>query len=233
MMHKVNMNIFIKAEIKKRGCIVRKKPEAICTVILIVVNVAVFLFLSALGPTEDAVFMLNHGAAYEPLIVQEHEYYRLFTSMFLHFGMSHLMNNMVLLGALGWNLELETGRIKLLIIYLVSGLGGNLLSLYHDCRLPLNEQAVSAGASGAIFGLMGALLYVVIANRGRLGRLSGRGVLVMIALSLYFGLTSTGVDNWAHIGGLICGFITSVILYRPGRSYGKSYRENSSGFAGR
>ncbi len=211
----------------------KKRPEAVCTVALIVINVAVFLILSAMGDTEDAVFMLNHGGMYEPLIVQEHEYYRLFTSMFLHFGMSHLLNNMVLLGALGWNLELETGKIKFLIIYLVSGLGGNLLSLYYDQSLPLGEQAVSAGASGAIFGLMGALLYVVIANRGRLGRLSGRGMLFMIALSLYYGLTSTGVDNWAHIGGLVCGFILSVILYRPGRtygSYGKSYGENGSRF---
>ena len=90
----------------------KKRPEAVCTVALIVINVAVFLILSAMGDTEDAVFMLNHGGMYEPLIVQEHEYYRLFTSMFLHFGMSHLLNNMVLLGALGWNLELETGKIK-------------------------------------------------------------------------------------------------------------------------
>ena len=211
----------------------KKRPEAVCTVALIVINVAVFLILSAMGDTEDAVFMMNHGGMYEPLIVQEHEYYRLFTSMFLHFGMSHLLNNMVLLGALGWNLELETGKIKFLIIYLVSGLGGNLLSLYYDQSLPLGERAVSAGASGAIFGLMGALLYVVIANTGRLGRLSGRGMLFMIALSLYYGLTSTGVDNWAHIGGLVCGFILSVILYRPGRtygSYGKSYGENGSRF---
>ena len=211
----------------------KKRPEAVCTVALIVINVAVFLILSAMGDTEDAVFMMNHGGMYEPLIVQEYEYYRLFTSMFLHFGMSHLLNNMVLLGALGWNLELETGKIKFLIIYLVSGLGGNLLSLYYDQSLPLGERAVSAGASGAIFGLMGALLYVVIANRGRLGRLSGRGMLFMIALSLYYGLTSTGVDNWAHIGGLVCGFILSVILYRPGRtygSYGKSYGENGSRF---
>ena len=73
---------------------------------------------------------------------------------------------------------------------------------------------MSAGASGAIFGLMGALLYVVIANRGRLGRLSGRGMLVMVALSLYFGLTSSGVDNLAHIGGLVSGFLLAVVLYR-------------------
>lgn len=199
----------------------RQKPEAVCTTVIIVINVAVFLILSLFGNTEDAVFMLQHGAMYEPMVTQQHEFYRIFTSMFLHFGITHLLNNMVLLGALGWNLELEIGKIRFLIIYLVSGIGGNLFSLYFG--ISAETYAVSAGASGAIFGLMGALLYVVIANRGRLGRLSGRGMLFMVVLSLYFGFTSSGVDNWAHIGGLITGFVMAVILYRRKDSYGDSY----------
>lgn len=190
----------------------RQKPEAICTVALIVINVAVFFILTMFGDTEDAVFMLQHGAMYEPYIIEGHEYYRIFTCLFLHFGITHLLNNMVLLGALGWNLELEIGKVRFVIIYFASGIIGNILSLFYD--LTLGQPAVSAGASGAIFGLMGALLYVVIANRGRLGRLSGRGMLVMVALSLYFGLTSTGVDNLAHIGGLVSGFLLAVLLYR-------------------
>ena len=190
----------------------RQKPEAICTVALIVINVAVFFNLTMFGDTEDAVFMLQHGAMYEPNIIEGHEYYRIFTCLFLHFGITHLLNNMVLLGALGWNLELEIGKVRFVIIYFASGIIGNIVSLFYD--LTLEQPAVSAGASGAIFGLMGALLYVVIANRGRLGRLSGRGMLVMVALSLYFGLTSTGVDNLAHIGGVVSGFLLAVLLYR-------------------
>ena len=199
----------------------KQKPEALCTTVIIVINVAVFLILSLFGDTEDAVFMLQHGAMYEPMVTQQHEFYRIFTSMFLHFGITHLLNNMVLLGALGWNLELEIGKIRFLIIYLVSGIGGNLLSLYFG--ISAETYAVSAGASGAIFGLMGALLYVVIANRGRLGRLSGKGMLFMVILSLYFGLTSSGVDNWAHIGGLVTGFVMAVILYRRKDSYSDPY----------
>ncbi len=195
----------------------RNKPEAPCTVALIVINVAVFFIMSLFGNTEDVMFMLEHGAMFEPLITEEHEYYRIITSMFLHFGIEHLLNNMVILGALGWNLELETGKIRYLIIYLVSGIGGNLLSLY--LGVSSAEYAVSAGASGAIFGLMGALLYVAARNRGRMGRISGKGVLFMIALSLYFGITSSGIDNAAHIGGLLCGFILAVILYRKKNSY--------------
>lgn len=190
----------------------RQKPEAICTVALIVINIVVFFILTMFGDTEDAVFMLQHGAMYEPYIIEGHEYYRIFTCLFLHFGITHLLNNMVVLGALGWNLELEIGKVRFVIIYFASGIIGNIVSLFYD--LTLEQPAVSAGASGAIFGLMGALLYVVIANRGRLGRLSGRGMLVMVILSLYFGLTSTGVDNLAHIGGLVSGFLLAVLLYR-------------------
>ena len=117
------------------------------------------------------------------------------------------MNNMVLLGALGWNLELETGRLRFLAIYFISGIGGNLFSLYMNIKA--NEMVVSAGASGAIFGLMGALVCVVLKNHGRVGRITNRGILFMVALSLYFGFTSSGVDNAAHIGGLVCGFLSA------------------------
>lgn len=196
----------------------KQKPEAICTVALIVINIAVFLILSLFGNTEDASFMLQWGAMYEPLVTQGHEYYRIFTSMFLHFGITHLLNNMVMLGALGWNLELEVGKIRFLLIYLLSGIGGNLVSMYHNAST--GNYVVSAGASGAIFGIMGGLICVVIANRGRLGRLSARGLLFMAALSLYFGLTSSGVDNLAHIGGLVCGFILAAVLYRKGSHTG-------------
>ena len=94
----------------------RQKPEAICTVALIVINIAVFFILTMFGDTEDAVFMLQHGAMYEPNIIEGHEYYRIFTCLFLHFGITHLLNNMVLLGALGWNLELEIGKVRFVII---------------------------------------------------------------------------------------------------------------------
>lgn len=186
--------------------------KAVCTTALIVVNVVVFFILSFIGMTEDSMFMLEHGAMYQPYIVEGHEYYRIFTSLFLHFGISHLLNNMVMLGALGWNLEMETGKLRFLIIYFISGLGGNLLSLYMNTRA--DELVVSAGASGAIFGLMGAMVCVVLKNHGRAGRITNRGILFMVALSLYFGITSSGVDNAAHIGGLICGFITATLIYR-------------------
>ena len=200
---------------------VKKAP---CTILIAAINVIVFFVLSFQGMTEDGAFMLKHGAMYVPLMIAQGEYYRLFTSMFLHFGFDHLLNNMVMLVLIGWNLEIEIGKIKFLLIYILSGLGGNILSAWWDIQT--GEYAVSAGASGAIFGLIGALLYVAIRNRGRIGDISGKGIIFMIILSLYYGFTSTGVDNMAHIGGVLSGFLLSILLYwkrnRKSRAY--SYR---------
>lgn len=189
----------------------RNAIKAPCTVLLAAVNVIVFLVLSFQGMTENAEFMLQHGAMYVPYLVGKGEYYRLFTSMFLHFGYDHLFNNMIALVAMGWNLELEIGKLKFLIVYFVSGLAGNVLSAWWDIQT--GSMAVSAGASGAIFGIIGALLYVAIRNRGRIGEVSGRGLAFMVVVTLYYGFTSGGVDNMAHIGGLAAGFIAGVLLY--------------------
>ena len=98
--------------------------------------------------TEDGTFLLEHGAMFVPKVVEDGEYYRLFTSMFLHFGFEHLMNNMVTLVLLGWHLEIEVGKIKFLLIYILSGLGGNILSAWYEVRTM--DYTISAGASGAM-----------------------------------------------------------------------------------
>lgn len=182
-----------------------------CTIILIAVNVMVFLALSFRGMTEDAQFMLEHGAMYVPYMIKGEEYYRLFTSMFMHFDMDHLLNNMLMLAVIGWNLECEIGKIKFLIIYFGSGLCGSVLSAIGDVMT--GQYAVSAGASGAVFGIVGALLYVALRNRGQIGDISGKGLIFMIILSLYYGFQSSGVDNLAHIGGLAAGFLLAILLY--------------------
>ena len=188
------------------------KSRSVVNLTIVIINIAVFLILSFMGDTENADFMVRHGASYTPYIVQEGKYYLLITSMFLHFGYDHLVNNMIVLVAMGWNLELDIGKVKFIIVYFVSGLAGNVLSAWWDIQT--GSMAISAGASGAIFGIIGALLYVAIRNRGRIGDISGRGLVFMIVLTLYYGFTSGGVDNMAHIGGLLAGFLSGVLLYR-------------------
>lgn len=190
----------------------RKEPV---TAGLILLNILVFLAVEFTGSSQNTMHMLDCGAAYTPMIVQGGEYYRLFTCMFLHFGIEHLLNNMLVLFVLGSRLERVIGKIKFLLIYLLGGVLGNVISLYLE--LHAQNFTVSAGASGAVFAVMGAMIYIVIRNKGRLGDLSMRQILIMAAFSLYFGFASTGVDNTAHVAGMVSGFLLAVLLYHPGR----------------
>lgn len=188
--------------------ITKKAPV---TITFAVINILIFLILSFGGQTEDAYYMLGHGAMYTPLML-EGEYYRIFTSMFLHFGMEHLASNMLSLIVIGMNLEPVLGSVKTALIFVISGLGGNALSFITE--LTETNPAVSAGASGAIFGLTGALLCLTLMYRGRIGNVTPRGMILMVGLSLYTGYTSDGIDNMAHIGGLITGILLTLILGR-------------------
>ena len=184
---------------------------------IIIINVLCFLYLELQGSTENAGFMLAHGAMFAPLVVDHGQYYRLVTSVFMHFGVSHLMNNMLVLFVLGDNLERAMGHVKYLIFYLLCGVGANLVSM--TVNLMMGSLSVGAGASGAIFGVVGGLVYAVGVNRGRLEDLTSRQLGVMILLTLYHGFTSMNIDNAAHIGGLAAGILLGILLYRKPRRY--------------
>ncbi len=118
-------------------------------------------------------------------------------------------------------MERALGHVKYLILYLACGIGSNLISLWLEGP---NSMVVSAGASGAIFGVVGGLLYAVLINKGRLEDLSLRQLAVMVALSLYLGFTESGVDNVAHIAGLILGILSGIVLYRkPKKNIDRGY----------
>ena len=178
---------------------------------IILLNILVFLLVEFTGSWEDVNHMLKWGAAGTLDIMQQHEYYRLFTAMFLHFGIQHLGNNMLVLLFIGDCLERNLGKIRYGLLYLLGGAGANLLSLFHE--LYSKEYVVSAGASGAVFAVIGGLLYIVIRNKGHIENFSSRQLLILAFLSLYHGLTSTGVNNTAHLGGLLCGFLLGILFY--------------------
>ena len=189
---------------------IKKEPV---TVLLILINTLIFLVVEFTGGSENGQHMLECGGAYAPLILGQGQWYRMFSSMFLHFGAPHLINNMLVLFVLGQRLEPVTGKIKFFLIYIFGGLGGNMLSLFFD--MYAGNTSLSAGASGAVFAVMGGMIYVIIRHRGRVADLTVRQMLIMAAFSLYFGFASEGVDNVAHIGGLLSGFLIAVILYHP------------------
>lgn len=182
---------------------------------LITLNALYFLFLELVGSSQDLECMIRYGALVKPLVLGKGEFWRLLTAMFMHFGIEHIANNMLILFVLGDNLERALGKVKYLLFYLTCGIGANVVSLF--VGRTGEGLAVSAGASGAIFGVIGGLLYAVTINRGRLEDLSTRQLVVMIAFSLYFGFTSAGVNNAAHVAGLVIGIVMAVILYRKPR----------------
>ena len=187
----------------------KKKPYI--TIGLIITNIIIFILLEWNGNSLDAEYMMEMGAVYPEKIQKDGEYWRLITATFMHFGFSHLLNNMVLLGTAGQILERALGPIKYLILYLLAGIGGSALSYVQ--MIHSGDYAVAAGASGAIFGIVGALLWVVIRNKGHYETLTGKGLIAMIVLCLYYGISTGGVDNWGHIGGLIGGFLVSILFY--------------------
>ena len=182
------------------------------TISLIIINVIIFILMGITGATDSAAAMVQYGAVYPTLIQEGGEYWRFFTATLMHFDFEHLLNNMVMLGVSGKILEPALGKMKYLALYFTAGIGGCLLSYMQ--MLQSGNYAVAAGASGSIFGIIGALAWILILHKGRYKSLTGRGMVMMMLLSLYYGSSTGDVDNWGHIGGFIMGFLLSIIFYK-------------------
>lgn len=188
----------------------REKP---ITMILIIANALVFIATVIVEKVVGTYPFLIMGASYAPLIANEGEYYRLFTCMFVHFDFLHLFSNMLLLFFIGEILEKIAGKVRYLIIYFAGGLIASIVSVILELKKLEVNMPISAGASGAIFALLGALVCLVLMNRGQLAGMTTDRLLLMVGLSLWQGFRSTNVDNAAHVSGLIAGFILGTIVF--------------------
>lgn len=180
------------------------------TIFLVAINIAIFILETIMGGSENLTVAVKFGAFYAPYVLEKHEWYRLITSVFLHFGAEHIGSNMISLIALGPYVEKLFGKLSFTVIYLFSGLCGNLLTLFID--IGTGESVLSAGASGAICGLLGSIVFLSLIPRYRKVfpvKNAGMAVLCMLAS----GTAGVSVNIYAHIGGLIGGFIMSAILY--------------------
>lgn len=182
------------------------------TVGLILVNIVVFLAMEIAGDTENTQFLYEHGAMYWPDVLEGNQWYRLITHMFVHAGGEHLLNNMFMLGILGYQIEKDYGFIKYLITYFVCGIGGAVLSAMAE--MSMNEAVVSVGASGAIFGIFGVMLVMIFKNRRQMGQVSAPRLMILFVL-MVFGNMEEGVDWMAHFGGAIIGVFIAFAFYRP------------------
>lgn len=183
----------------------KSKPWVTYTFICInVIMYALTAFLSGNIIDSDINVLVLLGAKVNELIASG-EYYRLITSMFLHGGLLHLVLNMYALNSIGPLIERIYGRNKYIFIYFISGIASSLLSY-------LFSDSVSIGASGAIFGLLGTALVFAIKMRKNLGKDFLKNIASVIIINLFIGFTMSNIDNFGHIGGLLGGAITAVIL---------------------
>lgn len=174
-------------------------------IVLVSVNVIVFLICTFTGD-----MLYNKGALSVTELWGGGQVYRLFTSMFLHWNVEHLFSNMIVLYYVGALVERELGSIPYTVLYLFSGLAGNIFSIGYEFLSGVYGS--SAGASGAIFGVEGALLFLVMIRREKLESMPVGRVAFAVAFSLYCGFTSAGVDNAAHVGGVLMGFIMAAVI---------------------
>ena len=218
-------------DMRPRFVIRQTKPRV--TQVLLVINVVVFIAMIVYGwfaygtldGTQDMRVLTVFGAKINELIARG-QVWRLFTAMFLHIGVIHLLFNLYALNALGPLVETYFGHARFTAIYLIGGLYGSLAS-YAFSPVP------SAGASGAIFALAGAITVYFLRYRENFGQ-RGRAILnnmfLVIGINLVFGLAQPGIDNWGHMGGLIGGALVTAGLLPSYRrpaviTYGTNYME--------
>jgi len=190
------------------------------TNIIIAINVAVYVVVLILSATigggigsllsPDQHVLVNAGAQYNVLVAQG-QVWRIFTAMFLHFNLLHIGLNMLSLFLIGAVVEIFYGKWRYLLIYLLSGIAGGIVTYF-----VMPPETLAAGASGAIFGVFGALGVFYLANRQALGRYGAGAItnwLFWLGLNLVFGFTNSGsIGIWDHIGGLVAGMIIGALL---------------------
>ena len=211
--------------------------------LLIIINVLVFI--AGIAGRGDYGAMYRAGALYAPLLLKGQGFYRLITSVFLHADVSHLFNNMIVQFAGGGIVEKNIGHIRYGILYILCGIGGNLTSVVADWMT--GQYGYSVGASGAVFGVIGALIFLILkeasnvlrpqqereyrireelygtdAERDRRMAETGasaahmKSLLVRVGLMtvylLYSGWSNPLVNQAAHVGGMLAGFVLGAVF---------------------
>jgi len=190
-------------------------PHAVVTNAMVIINVAVFVSMmiggvSLFDPTVEDIH--SWGGSFGPDTATG-GWWRLLTAMFVHIGVLHILFNMWALGSAGQLVERLFGSVRFLFLYVLSGVMGGMASLY------ANFNIVSAGASGAIFGVFGGLFGFLIRQKKSIPMVIllnlQKSTLVFVGYNLFFGLVHPGIDNAAHIGGIFGGLLLGVLMSQP------------------
>jgi len=195
-----------------RAAIGKNRPYV--TWILLLINIFMWLIMESYGGSENQEVLINFGAN-ERLSLWQGEYWRLIASIFIHIGFFHLLGNCLFLYLCGPLLELTFGHEKYLIIYILSGFAGSVVSIL-GMRGDPNFTGISAGASGALFGIMGSLISFTLTEKEnlplKLYRSLIKNLLFLVILNILISLIIPNIDILAHLGGLLAGFFLGYII---------------------
>jgi len=182
-----------------------KATDSTITFGLIILNIIVFVVMELNGGSENTENLIRFGAVSNELVFDRGEFFRLFTDMFVHIGFAHIAANCFSLYILGTRSEQYFGKAMFLFIYIFSGIGASLASV-------MFTESVSAGASGAIFGIMGAMLVYSNMSDKPIADFSGYFMVLFSLTSIGAGFFMSGIDNAGHIGGFVTGALLTFII---------------------
>lgn len=182
--------------------------ESKVTFTFLTIIIVYFIFMTLNGGSTNIETLVKYGAFFPPYIVEYNEYYRFITSIFIHIGVMHIFFNGYALYAFGPQIERLMGPKKYLIFFLLTGLGGNLATFF------FNFVSISAGASGSLFGLFGAFLYLVHRHRDMVTPAGRKNILQLLGINLALTLIVPSISITAHLGGLVMGYLLSYIFIK-------------------
>lgn len=178
------------------------------TFIFLTVMILYFIFITLNGGTTNINSLIKYGAFYPPFILQYGQYYRFITSIFIHIGVSHIFFNGYSLYIFGPQIERLLGSKKYLLFFLLTGIGGNILTYI------FNFISISAGASGSLFGIFGAFLYLIHRRPGMITSEGRKSILSLLGINLALTILVPSISITAHLGGLIMGYLLSYIFIK-------------------
>lgn len=178
------------------------------TFIFLTIMVVYFIFITLNGGTTNVETLVRYGAFYPPFVVMYREYYRFITSIFIHIGAAHIFFNGYALYIFGPQIERLIGPKKFLLFFLLTGAGGNLATFL------FNFTSVSAGASGSLFGIFGAFLYLVRRHSHLVAPGGKRQIFSLLIVNLVLTFLVPSISTTAHLGGLAMGYLLSYVFIR-------------------
>lgn len=185
-----------------------KKAAALswATAVLVISNIILFVICTF---NQDLLYQAGTFSVRD--LIERGDWYRIVTSMFLHTDIGHLVSNMLMLYYIGNVVEKRMGHLPYIMTYFLAGIGGNIFSAAFE--LLTGEYISTLGASGAVFGIEGALLILALLHKGKLAGITAGRILFALAFSLYCGFTGSGINNAAHVGGMLTGFLSTAVCW--------------------